>query len=147
MQTGGGRGSKIRKICKRSLWMSPNTVIPQILFSCTRHIGWRWEIIFIPMWIALCVSLVGVLYTIIFAGILLRIPEVASFEQRRNTANSGLGKKNIKELPVRPIDWTGTFFPALTLRLCFTFYIALIWHQIGTRGKLLICRIQWAKIH
>jgi len=30
------------------------------------------------------------LYTIIFAGILLRIPEVASFEQRRNTANSGL---------------------------------------------------------
>ena len=45
------------------------------------------------MWIALCVSLVGVLYTIIFAGILLRIPEVASFEQRRNTANSGLGKK------------------------------------------------------
>jgi len=55
-----------------------------------RHIGWRWEIIFIPMWIALCVSLVGVLYTIIFAGILLRIPEVASFEQRRNTANSGL---------------------------------------------------------
>jgi len=54
-----------------------------------RHINWRWEIIFIPMWIALCVSLVGVLYTIIFAGILLRIPE-ASVEQRRNTANSGL---------------------------------------------------------
>lgn len=54
-----------------------------------RHINWRWEIIFIPMWIALCVSLVGVLYTIIFAGILLRIPE-ASVEQRRNSANSGL---------------------------------------------------------
>ena len=50
-------------------------------------------------------------------------------------------------VPVRPIDWTGTFFPALTLRLCFTLYIALIWYQIGTRGKLSVCRIQWAKIY
>ena len=31
-----------------------------------------------------------------------------------------------KVIPVRPIDWTGTFFPALTLRLCFTLYFALI---------------------
>ena len=55
--------------------------------------------------------------------------------------------KCANNVPVRPIDWTGTFFPALTLRLCFTLYIALIWYQIGTRGKLSICRIQWAKIH
>ena len=72
------------------------------------------------MWIALCVSLVGVLYTIIFAGILLRIPEVASFEQRRNTANSGLGKKNIQGITYlgsmqknacsRCMNTTGPFF-------------------------------------
>ena len=35
-------------------------------------ITWSWEITFIPLWIVLCISLVGVLYTIIFAGILLR---------------------------------------------------------------------------
>ena len=39
-------------------------------------ITWSWEITFIPLWIVLCISLVGVLYTIIFAGILLRMPDV-----------------------------------------------------------------------
>eukprot|EP00096_Caligus_rogercresseyi_P003501 TRINITY_DN1661_c1_g1_i1.p1 TRINITY_DN1661_c1_g1~~TRINITY_DN1661_c1_g1_i1.p1 ORF type:complete len:367 (+),score=86.78 TRINITY_DN1661_c1_g1_i1:63-1163(+) len=51
---------------------------------------WPWEFIFIPLWIVLCVSLAGVLYTIIFAGILLRMPEFNS-EQRRNSTNLALG--------------------------------------------------------
>ena len=51
------------------------------------------------------------------------------------------------ELPVRPIDWTGTFFPALTLGLCFSLFIAPFWHKIGIRWMLCICRIQWAKIY
>ena len=43
-----------------------------------------------PLWIVLCISLVGVLYTIIFAGLLLRMPEVNA-EQRRTSTNSALG--------------------------------------------------------
>lgn len=42
-----------------------------------------------PLWIVLCLSLVGVLYTIIFAGILLRTPQVNA-EQRRSWFNSAL---------------------------------------------------------
>ncbi len=53
-------------------------------------ITWPWEITFVPLWIVLCISLVGVLYTIIFAGILLRMPEVNA-EQRRRSTNSALG--------------------------------------------------------
>ncbi|XP_059099294.1 transmembrane protein 185B-like [Tigriopus californicus] len=53
-------------------------------------ITWPWEITFVPLWIVLCVSLVGVLYTIIFAGILLRLPEVNT-DQRRSSTNSALG--------------------------------------------------------
>ena len=56
----------------------------------TRLIAWPWEICFVPLWIVLCISLVGVLYTIIFAGILLRMPEVNA-EQRRTSTNSALG--------------------------------------------------------
>jgi len=55
-------------------------------------INWPWEITFVPLWIVLCISLVGVLYTIIFAGILLRMPEVGA-EQRRTSTNSALGEK------------------------------------------------------
>ena len=55
-----------------------------------RLIAWPWEICFVPLWIVLCISLVGVLYTIIFAGILLRMPEVNA-EQRRTSTNSALG--------------------------------------------------------
>lgn len=51
---------------------------------------WSWEVTFIPMWIVLCISLVGVLYTIIFAGILLRMPDVNA-DQRRSSTNSALG--------------------------------------------------------
>ena len=42
-----------------------------------------------------------------------------------------VGNRNIMLLPVKPIDWTGTFFPALTLGLSFRLYIALFWHKIG----------------
>ena len=32
-------------------------------------------------------------------------------------------------IPVRPIDWTGTFLPELTLGQCFGF----IWHYLGIK--------------
>jgi len=53
-------------------------------------ISWPWEITFVPLWIVLCISLVGVLYTIIFAGILLRMTDINA-EQRRTSTNSALG--------------------------------------------------------
>ena len=65
------------------------TLSPPSVLIC-RLIAWPWEICFVPLWIVLCISLVGVLYTIIFAGILLRMPEVNA-EQRRTSTNSALG--------------------------------------------------------
>ncbi|XP_053608824.1 transmembrane protein 185B isoform X2 [Plodia interpunctella] len=52
-------------------------------------IFWSWEVVFVPLWILMCLSLVGVLYSIIFAGILLRTPEV-NIQQRRTSFNSAL---------------------------------------------------------
>ncbi|KAJ2951828.1 hypothetical protein O0L34_g13991 [Tuta absoluta] len=52
-------------------------------------INWSWEVVFVPLWILMCLSLVGVLYSIIFAGILLRTPEV-NLQQRRTSFNSAL---------------------------------------------------------
>ena len=65
--------------------------LEDLIVSLLRLILWPWEITFVPLWIVLCISLVGVLYTIIFAGILLRMPEVNA-EQRRTSTNSALGE-------------------------------------------------------
>lgn len=54
-----------------------------------KFINWTWEVVFVPLWILMCLSLVGVLYSIIFAGILLRTPEV-NIQQRRTSFNSAL---------------------------------------------------------
>lgn len=67
--------------------------ILQFIFLALRldgFITWSWEVVFVPLWILMCLSLVGVLYTIIFAGILLRAPEVNP-QQRRTSFNSALG--------------------------------------------------------
>merc|ERR1719367_413424 len=61
-----------------------------IALKLDRVIPWPWEITFVPLWIVLCISLVGVLYTIIFAGILLRMTDINA-EQRRTSTNSALG--------------------------------------------------------
>lgn len=64
----------------------------QFIFLSLRLDGfttWSWEVVFVPLWIVLCLSLVGVLYTIIFAGILLRTPQVNA-KQRRSWFNSAL---------------------------------------------------------
>ncbi|XP_066148851.1 transmembrane protein 185B [Euwallacea fornicatus] len=65
----------------------------QFIFLALRldgFIGWSWEVVFVPLWIVMCLSLVGVLYTIIFAAILLRTPEV-SVQQRKSSFQSALG--------------------------------------------------------
>lgn len=58
---------------------------------------WSWEIIFVPIWIILCLSLVMMLYSLIFCSILLRTPEM-SLAQRKNAINSAIS--NILVLPV-----------------------------------------------
>ncbi|XP_041981520.1 transmembrane protein 185B isoform X2 [Aricia agestis] len=66
--------------------------ILQFIFLALRLdkiITWEWEVVFVPLWILMCLSLVGVLYSIVFAGILLRAPE-ANIQQRRNSFNSAL---------------------------------------------------------
>ena len=65
------------------------TVVPMMNVHL-RLISWPWEITFVPLWIVLCISLVGVLYTIIFAGVILRLPEV-HHDQRRSSTSSALG--------------------------------------------------------
>ncbi|XP_044763860.1 transmembrane protein 185B [Coccinella septempunctata] len=65
----------------------------QFIFLALRldqFISWSWEVVFVPLWIVMCLSLVGVLYTIIFAAILIRTPEV-SVQQRRASFHSALG--------------------------------------------------------
>lgn len=53
-------------------------------------VSWSWEVVFIPAWIVLCISVAGVLYSFIFCGILMRTPEVPA-AQKRHALNSALG--------------------------------------------------------
>jgi hypothetical protein len=107
-------------------------------------INWPWEIIFVPTWIVLCISLVGVLYTIIFAGILLRMTEVNA-EQRRTSTNSALGYSflvipllvflvlitNKLDAP-KSDQWISYYFTACA-PLFLTFF-TLIMASFGSRG-------------
>lgn len=53
-------------------------------------VSWSWEVVFVPLWIVLCLSLVGVLYSIIFCMILLKTQEVSP-QQKRTAVNSAIG--------------------------------------------------------
>ncbi|XP_070490507.1 transmembrane protein 185B [Chironomus tepperi] len=60
-------------------------------------ISWSWEIVFVPIWILLCLSLVMMLYSLIFCSILIRTPEM-NLTQRQNAINSAIS--NILVLPI-----------------------------------------------
>ena len=104
-------------------------------------ITWSWEITFIPLWIVLCISLVGVLYTIIFAGILLRMPDVNA-DQRRSSTNSALGYSFLVVpllvflvLVTNKLDQTVKIsYFAATSPLFLTFFTLII-TSFGSRGK------------
>lgn len=53
-----------------------------IALRLDRFITWSWVVVLVPVWILLCLVIIGVLYALIFAFILYRTPEV-SLEQRR----------------------------------------------------------------
>jgi hypothetical protein len=46
------------------------------------YIAWSWEVVFVPLWIIMCVSLVAVLYSLVFASILWRATEVNPHDRR-----------------------------------------------------------------
>lgn len=60
-------------------------------------INWSWEIIFVPLWILLCLSLVMMLYSLIFCSILIRTPEM-NLQQRQNAISNAIS--NILVLPI-----------------------------------------------
>lgn len=67
--------------------------ILQFIFLALRLdnvIKWSWVIVFIPIWIVMCVSMIGVIYAIILAIILSRSPEIIR-DQRRGNLTSAIG--------------------------------------------------------
>ena len=48
------------------------------------------QIVFIPIWIVMCVALIGVLYAVVLAIILLKSPDIIP-EQRRGNVSSAVG--------------------------------------------------------
>uniref|UniRef100_T1IRI0 Transmembrane protein 185A n=1 Tax=Strigamia maritima TaxID=126957 RepID=T1IRI0_STRMM len=66
--------------------------ILQFIFLALRldeFIIWSWVVVFVPLWIVMCLALIGVLYAIIFATILLRSNDVNP-EHRRTSVNSAV---------------------------------------------------------
>ena len=48
-----------------------------------------WQVVLVPAWVVVCASIVAVLYSIVFAGLLLRLPDVNP-ERRRTSLNSAI---------------------------------------------------------
>ncbi|KAG5325453.1 T185B protein, partial [Pseudoatta argentina] len=64
----------------------------QFIFLALRldgFITWSWEVVFVPLWALLCLSLVAVLYAIVFAAVLLRTPQINA-RQRRTSLHSAV---------------------------------------------------------
>lgn len=53
-------------------------------------VTWSWVIVFIPIWIVMCISLIGVIYAIILAILLSRSPEIIR-DQRRGNLTTAIG--------------------------------------------------------
>ncbi|ESO88851.1 hypothetical protein LOTGIDRAFT_219002 [Lottia gigantea] len=51
---------------------------------------WSWVIVFIPIWIVMCVTLIGLLYAIVLAIILLKSPDIIP-DQRRGNISTAIG--------------------------------------------------------
>lgn len=67
--------------------------ILQFIFLALRLdniIKWSWVIVFIPIWIVMCVSMIGVIYVFILAIILSRSPDIIR-DQRRGNVTTAIG--------------------------------------------------------
>jgi len=77
--------------CELELFCSLNII--QFIFLALRLddiIIWSWVIVFIPVWILMCVAVIFVLYSVGLAIILLRSPDILS-EQRRENISTAFG--------------------------------------------------------
>ncbi|XP_035207072.1 transmembrane protein 185B-like isoform X2 [Stegodyphus dumicola] len=117
--------------------------ILQFIFLALRLdeiIMWNWVVVFVPLWIVMCMAVIGVLYAIIFASILLRTPEV-SVEQRRTSMHSAISYSVIV-IPLliylvllsNKLDSESSLtYVATCIPLYFTF-IVLILLAFGSKG-------------
>ncbi|CAI9731785.1 Hypothetical predicted protein [Octopus vulgaris] len=66
--------------------------ILQFIFLALRldnFILWNWVIVFIPIWIVMCIAMIGMLYRIILTIILMKSPDLIP-EQRRGNLSSAI---------------------------------------------------------
>ncbi|XP_076346971.1 transmembrane protein 185B [Tachypleus tridentatus] len=104
-------------------------------------ISWSWVVVFVPLWIVMCLAVIGVLYAIIFASILLRTPEVSP-EQRRSSLHSAISYSLIVVpllvflvLLSNKLDNDSVLsFIATCIPLYFTFLV-LILLSFGSKGS------------
>uniref|UniRef100_T1E842 Putative plasma membrane protein n=1 Tax=Anopheles aquasalis TaxID=42839 RepID=T1E842_ANOAQ len=89
-------------------------------------VSWSWEVVFVPLWIVLCLSLVAVLYSIIFCVILLRTPEVSA-QQKKSSFYSAIGN-------------CATVIPVLIFQVLLADKLDedLDWPYIAVAGPLLV---------
>uniref|UniRef100_A0A6A7G8K4 Transmembrane protein 185A-like n=2 Tax=Hirondellea gigas TaxID=1518452 RepID=A0A6A7G8K4_9CRUS len=83
-------GVKHNRSIELELYCSVNLL--QFIFIALRldhYIGWPWEVVLVPAWVVVCASVVAVLYSIVFAGLLLRLPDVNP-DRRRTSLNSAI---------------------------------------------------------
>lgn len=115
----------------------------QFIFLALRlddFINWSWVVVFVPLWIIMCLAIIGVLYSIIFASILIRTPEVSP-EQRRTSMNSAVSYSMIVVpllvflvLLSNKLDSDRSLsFVATSIPLYFTF-VVLILLSFGSKG-------------
>ncbi|XP_023230209.1 transmembrane protein 185A-like [Centruroides sculpturatus] len=117
--------------------------ILQFIFLALRlddFIVWNWVVVFVPLWIVMCLAVIGVLYAIIFASILLRTPEVGP-EQRRTSIHSAISYSMIVVplliflvLLSNKLDRGSSLsYTATCIPLFFTF-VVLILLSFGSKG-------------
>ncbi|XP_018006602.1 transmembrane protein 185A [Hyalella azteca] len=83
-------GVKHNRSIELELYCSVNLL--QFIFVALKldgYIAWPWEVVLVPAWVVVCASIVAVLYSIVFAGLLLRLPEVNA-DRRRTSLNSAI---------------------------------------------------------
>lgn len=117
--------------------------ILQFIFLALRldtTISWSWVIVFIPIWIVMCVALIGVLYAIVLAIILLKSPDIIP-EQRRGNVSSAIGYSFLvvpllvfEILLANRLDETNKFtFTAITIPLLMSL-LTLVCLSFGSKG-------------
>ncbi|XP_076686544.1 transmembrane protein 185B [Andrena cerasifolii] len=82
--------AKHDRSCELEMFCAVNVL--QFIFLALRldgFITWSWEVVFVPLWALLCLFLVAVLYTVIFAALLIRAPQISD-RIRRRSINSAL---------------------------------------------------------